>query len=93
MNWGSDLIKRATIVVLNTAFEIVDSEEFGMRVIVVTDCLDETQKAVFIPEQGQPFEKCSSFKEATRRDEVEKLLHANWSALLEEYKYNYTVAR
>ena len=85
MDWNSDLVCRAEIVVKEAAFEIVDSEELGLRTIVVTDCIDENQKAVYLPKDGEPFEKFSTFKTEERRKEVEKLLKANWLSLMEVY--------
>ena len=85
MNWDTDLVHRALIVVKELAFEIVDSNSLGMKVVVVTNCLDEKQKAIFIPKDGQPFEKCSTFQSESKREEVTKILQANWISIMEEY--------
>ncbi|MCL1988039.1 MAG: hypothetical protein FWG64_08740 [Firmicutes bacterium] len=85
MDWNSDLAQRAYIIVKKTAFEVVDSKQLGLKVVVVTDCIDETQKAIFTISKKQPFETANSFLGEERRKEVFKLLSTNWETLMEEY--------
>ncbi|MCL2015131.1 MAG: hypothetical protein FWG68_02660 [Defluviitaleaceae bacterium] len=83
MNWNSETVRRACFVLDNLAMEIVNHEELGMKVVVITDCLDETQKAMFTMWRGRPKEKMSSFRSHERNLDVTWFMKNNADHLWE----------
>ena len=65
--------------------DVVDSEELGKRVVIATDCNDTTQKALFAVYNNRFFEKASTFRTEASRQQADKIMRANWGALIGEY--------
>ncbi|MCL1999246.1 MAG: hypothetical protein FWG65_10820 [Turicibacter sp.] len=84
MNWESDLVKRAYLVMNSLACEVFFSKDMGKKVLLVTDCLDETQRAFFVKSQDNKFfTKYSTFRTARRVSDLNTLVTNNTRLLLE----------
>ena len=81
----SDLTDRATIVMDSFAFEIGQNEEFGKKIITVTDCLEESNKAVFFVFGNELTEKVSGFSNDSRYRELKEVVKINTELILEEF--------
>ena len=83
MNYG--LLKRAYLVSRGFAFEAVDSEEFGKRIIKVTDCEDERNTAIYMVYKAALREKASFFCDEKRYDEFLETIRVNKEFVLGGY--------
>jgi len=81
----SDLTDRASIVMDSFAFEIGENEEFGKKIIMVTDCLEESNKAVFFVIGDELIEKVSGFSDDFRYKELKDVVKVNTELILEEF--------
>ncbi|MCL1988326.1 MAG: hypothetical protein FWG64_10215 [Firmicutes bacterium] len=77
MDWESDLVKRSFLVLDSLACEIFFSEEIGRVAILITDCLDTSQKALYVKNTNSFFQKLSTFKSITRQSDLAILVHNN----------------
>lgn len=81
----NELTDRADLVMNSFAFEFVFDEDFGKRKILVTDCLDENNKAVFFAQGNDLTEKVSGFSDEIRYKELKDVIAINKELILEEF--------
>jgi len=84
----NELLERAFLVSNAFAYEIVDSEEFGKRIIKVTDCEDERNIAIFFVKRNTLVEKVSNFYNEERYATLKDNISKNIEFILEGYHEN-----
>ena len=79
------LVERAYFISDAFAFEAIDSESMGRRIIQVTDCRDERNRATFLVNGSEFLEKTSIFMNEIRYHQLLLLMDANAEFLLDGY--------
>jgi hypothetical protein len=79
------LVERAYLIVDYFAFEVVEHGDIGLKIIQVTDCQDERNKAIIIVQGSDFLEKASVFITKQRYGEFLDVMNTNAEFILEGY--------
>ncbi|MCL1988327.1 MAG: hypothetical protein FWG64_10220 [Firmicutes bacterium] len=83
MDWESDLVKRSCLVLKDLAFETFFNEEIGKDCVLVTNCLNMTQKALYVKDRDTLFQKLSTFEVGKSTSDLDRLIKNNAYYLVE----------